>query len=535
MNILSALSLIICTAFLIGAWRIVAAERKSVLNLSGFAVLVSLGWWSFANAFFFAADSPIQAMSWHRLASIGWCGFVALTAYYFFALIHYGKKPVPRWKQLLFFAPTLLLICKNLFGKTTSLAQSIIPSTSGWGWTYENSATSVWLWIYLIYVALYFGYSFFLLLKWAKSVQHRMKREMAIRFIVLDTITIFFGLVTDVILPLTRPVLPALASVATALFGLGYFALIYRKDVFNINLIISPEDILQTSNNSIFVMDENQEILKCNRAVDALLGYSKEALIGAKFADLTVEPVDLQSLCRGEELIDIEARLRCKDGLVKDVLLSAKAAEDKRHQFVCSIVSCQDVSKQKKIQAELALQREKYKHLAGEYQQLAYFDPLTGLPNRRHFFDTLGEFEARYRTEQEDFAVIFLDLDNFKRANDLYGHKGGDELLVAAANKLRACAEPGEFVARLGGDEFMLVIPYKDSDCIQRKTKRIRDEFCKSIFFNGHQYEIGISAGYGLFSQIGDVGNLMQKADEAMYGDKNETFLKVVADMEARH
>ncbi|MEG1107724.1 MAG: diguanylate cyclase [Oscillospiraceae bacterium] len=524
MNTLSALSIIIFTSFFIGAAHMLTAERKGILNISASTVLTSLGWWSFCNAFFFSAATQEQAFFWHRLSSIGWCSFVAFTALYFIALTNYKKGKISWWEWLLFFLPTAILILKNLLGKTTSLAQNIIMSSNGWGWTYENSVSSFWLWAYLFYVAVYFGFAFCILYKWAKSVKHVMKKEMAVWFIILDVATILCGVVTDVILPLTTPVFPAMASVATAIFGICYFTIIYRHDVFNINLIISSDDILQTSNNSIFVMDENKEILKYNNAVGALLGFNKSELIGVDFMSLAAEQIDFEQLNLGADMMNIEAKMRCKDGQIKNVLMSASAAKDKRHSFLCFIVSCQDVSKQMKTQDELEFEREKYKQLANDYQKLAYYDPLTGLPNRRLFFDTLNDFEKRFQAEKNDFAAIFLDLDNFKHANDLYGHKGGDELLKAAANKLQACADEGEFVARLGGDEFMVLIPYTEASCIERKMQRIREEFSKSFLFYDKQYEIGISAGYGVYSQIGDVNKLMQKADEAMYGAKKGLF-----------
>ncbi|MEG0779189.1 MAG: diguanylate cyclase [Oscillospiraceae bacterium] len=532
MNALSALSIILYTSFFIGAINVATAERKGVLNISACAVLISLGWWSFCNSFFFAAATPEQAWVWHKFSSIGWCGFVPLTAYYFLALTNHMQKWKAWWKQALFFAPAVVLLCKNLFGKTTSLAQAILPSTSGWGWTYQNTVTSVWLWIYLLYVALYFGIAFYLLFQWYQSVEHRMKKDMAIRFILLDLLTILTGVVTDVILPLTTPVLPAMASLATALFFIGYFSTIYRYDVFNINLVISSDDILQTSSNPIFVLDERREILKYNRAAGSLLGYSKNELIGLDFTALTEESPDWSPLTTGGELADVAAKIHCRNGNTKDVLLAASVAQDRWHSFLCTIVSCQDVSKQKKMQDELALEREKYKQLANDYQMLAYFDPLTGLPNRRHFFDTLSKYEARYQTEGLDFAVIFLDLDNFKRVNDLYGHRGGDDLLKVAATKLQSCAETDDFVARLGGDEFTVILPYTEPSCADRKMQRILDVFHQRVPFNGSLYEIGISAGYGVFSHIGDTAKLMQYADEAMYGNKNATFRRTSRNQE---
>lgn len=522
MNWLSVLSIIIYTSFFIGAWHMLTAERKSVLNFSASAVLISLGWWSFCNSFFFAATTQAQAWFWHKLGAIGWCGFAALTAYYFLALTNANPKMMVGWKRVFFFLPMAILIGKNLLGSTTSLAENMIPAFHGGGWTYENSITSFWLWAYLAYVAVYFGVAFYQLYRWAKAAKHKMKREMAICFILLDAITILCGVVTDVILPLTNPVIPALASIATALFGVGYFSIIYRYDLFNINLVISSDDILQTSSNALFVMDENQEILRYNHAAGNLLGYSKNELLGMNFTTLTAEKVAFHRFNTGGDLKNIEAKLRCKDGTVKDSLLSASAAKDKRNSFLCIIVSCQDISEQKRAQEELELERENYKKLAADYQTLAYFDPLTGLPNRRHFVDTLSAFEKGYREKQSDFAMIFLDLDNFKHINDLFGHQGGDELLVVAADKLCACMEPMEFVARLGGDEFVVLLPCANPASVDRKLQQIRDEFQRSVSFYGQQYEMEFSAGYAVFSQSGDVGKLMQNADEAMYCNKKD-------------
>ncbi|MEG0108157.1 MAG: diguanylate cyclase, partial [Lachnospiraceae bacterium] len=439
MNILSIISIVIYTSFCIGAVQMLTAERKSVLNISASIVLLSLGWWSFCNSYFFASATSEQALFWHKLGSIGWCGFVAFTAYYFYALTNYNQKIMAWWKQILFFIPAVILIIRNLSGTTTSLAQRIIPSINGWGWTYENSIDSFWLWAYLIYVVVYFGIAFYLLYQWGKLVKHKMKREMAIRFIVLDVLTIFFGVVTDVILPLTWPSIPAMASIGTAFFGIGYFAVIYRQDVFNINLVISSDDILQVSNNSIFVIDENKEILKYNNAVTHLLDYNKWELIGTDFMKLIIGTLDFSQLDSNEDLINTEVKMQCKKGRIKDVLISASIAKDQRHNFLCVIISCQDVSKQKRTQAELEIEREKYHRLANDYQRLAYYDPLTNLPNRRQFFDVLMNFEQMYQKEKKDFAVFVLDLDNFKLINDTYGHAVGDELLKATAKKLQIC------------------------------------------------------------------------------------------------
>ncbi|MEG1196386.1 MAG: diguanylate cyclase [Clostridia bacterium] len=520
MNTLSVISIIIYTSFLIGAIRMYTSGMKSVLNKTAAAVLLSLGWWSFCNSFFYAATTVEQAWVWHKLSSIGWCGFVPITAYYFLALVNFGNQRYSTWKKVLFFTPSILLIGKNLFGTTTSLAQDIVQSTSGWGWTYQNSITSIWLWLYLLQVIFYFGFTFYLLYRWKKTVTHKLKKAMAIEFIILDSLTILFGVVTDVIFPLTRPLIPALANIGTAFFGIGYFSIIYRHDVFNINLVISAEDILKTCDNPIFVLDENKEILKYNVAAGNLLGYNKTELIGVNFMDMTLNSIDLAQTTSFDRIVQAEAQMCCKDDTVKTVWISVSIAEDRKHNFLCMIASCQDVTKQIKIQKELTYEQEKYKKLAADYQKLANYDSLTDLPNRRYFFDALSHFEELYETEQKDFAVLFLDVDNFKHINDVYGHKVGDELLIATADKLKACVEINEFVARLGGDEFMVIMPCKTMADIEQKLQRIRDEFSKAISLNGLSYQIKLSIGCSMFSKIGDGIKLMQIADEEMYRHK---------------
>ena len=129
MNVLSMISIVIYTSFFIGACCSASWESKGVLKRSAGAVMLSLGWWSFCNSFFFAAETVEQAWFWHRLSAIGWCGFVSLTVFYFLTLMKTSKKKAPWWKVVLFFAPTAVLIVRNLLGETTSLAQSTMRGT----------------------------------------------------------------------------------------------------------------------------------------------------------------------------------------------------------------------------------------------------------------------------------------------------------------------------------------------------------------------------------------------------------------------
>ncbi|MDO4563175.1 MAG: diguanylate cyclase [Clostridia bacterium] len=526
MTVLSVISIIIYTAFFIGAGWIVTVERKTVLNISACAVLSSLAWWSFCYSFFFAAPTAEEAFFWHKLASFGWCGFVAITAFYFLALTDKDKFYRCWWKLCLFFLPMVVLICRNFFGETTSLAQKIIPAANGWGWTYQNSVTSFWLWVYVIYLISYFGAAFYMLYKWAKAVKHKLKRELAIGFIILDMITILFGVTADIVLPLTYPILPALASVGTALFGVGYFGIVCHYDVFNINLVISSDDIFKASNNPLIVIDELGEVLKCNRAAQNLLTHQDRELIGANISSFILQRDDFNKILSTDNLLNSESQVVCKDGEIKDVLLSSSVITDKNCNFVCIILSCQDVTKQKQVQKALEAEQKKYKELAEDYHYMANYDILTALPNRRFFFDVLGKFEKNYYENNADFAALFIDLDDFKHLNDFYGHHAGDELLSQTAKKLKTCIVEGEFAARLGGDEFMILMPCSCVFDVEEKIASINSEFQAAVQIHKTPYKIEFSIGYALFSKTGNTIRLMQCADENMYDNKQTKKLR---------
>ncbi|MEG0902381.1 MAG: GGDEF domain-containing protein [Clostridia bacterium] len=307
------------------------------------------------------------------------------------------------------------------------------------------------------------------------------------------------------------------------MFGIGYFGIVCRFDIFNIDKVISAEDILKISSNPLLIVDESMESLKCNIAAEHLLGYDKNELMGENLTRLTSIPIAIDQFSCNDQLTNVVSQMHCKDGNVKDVLLSTSIANDSRNSFICIIVSCQDITKEKKTQDELELAREKYKRLADDYQKLANYDSLTGLPNRRCFFDALSNYEKQYETEKKDFTILFFDLDNFKYINDLYGHAAGDRVLIAAADKLKACMGKDEFIARLGGDEFMMIIPVAEAASIDNKMRLIHDAFSQSILLNGAPYQIHVSIGFGIFSQAKNTINLMQIADEAMYVDKQKS------------
>ncbi|HVS01454.1 MAG TPA: EAL domain-containing protein [Thermoanaerobaculia bacterium] len=153
----------------------------------------------------------------------------------------------------------------------------------------------------------------------------------------------------------------------------------------------------------------------------------------------------------------------------------------------------------------------------------ALHDPLTDLPNRALFLDRLEVAMGRWRRRDARlFAVLFVDLDRFKLVNDSLGHAHGDELLMAIAERLRRCLQPGDTVARLGGDEFALLVEDLDSATAAiRVAEQIADELAAPFELGGHELYTAASVGIVLArATYQRAEELLRDADTAMYRAK---------------
>jgi diguanylate cyclase (GGDEF)-like protein len=165
-------------------------------------------------------------------------------------------------------------------------------------------------------------------------------------------------------------------------------------------------------------------------------------------------------------------------------------------------------------------------------QRLAYYDSLTKLPNRELFYTRLEQSIAFAKRQGRSMAVLFLDIDNFKRINDTLGHSVGDELLCETARRITGCLrssdvatrpspkeDDGNHIARLGGDEFtVLLSSLNQPEDASMVADRIREELSKPHQLAGHKFIVTPSIGISVFPEDGeDVGALLKNADMAMY------------------
>ena len=172
------------------------------------------------------------------------------------------------------------------------------------------------------------------------------------------------------------------------------------------------------------------------------------------------------------------------------------------------------------------------KRTEDQIRRLAYCDSLTGIPNRQAFLETLERELHRSKVGSKKFAVLFMDLDAFKRINDTLGHNVGDHLLKIVSERLRETIRPSDLVsrgdqshnlARLGGDEFTILIP--DLERVENALNvahRVKDAMRRPFMIEGHEIFVTASIGISLFPEDGDdCDSLLKYADTAMYHAKN--------------
>ncbi len=154
--------------------------------------------------------------------------------------------------------------------------------------------------------------------------------------------------------------------------------------------------------------------------------------------------------------------------------------------------------------------------------ELAMLDSLTGLPNRMSMMNSLQAFIAHAKRSREKFALLFVDLDEFKPINDVLGHQIGDLVLKTIADRLRNSLRESDIVARIGGDEFICILhDIQDLDGLSTKARKLNNLVREPIEINGQYHNVGCSIGIAIYPDDGrTVDNLLSVADKAMYAAK---------------
>ena len=176
-------------------------------------------------------------------------------------------------------------------------------------------------------------------------------------------------------------------------------------------------------------------------------------------------------------------------------------------------------SRETELEQEISERRALEKQLT----HLAFHDALTGLPNRSLFTDRLQRAIAEAEREKESVVVMFIDLDDFKKVNDSFGHHVGDKVIQGAAMRLKKCLRDIDSIARLGGDEFTLLVPHVgDHEDIEVIARRLIESLDDPIVVEGTDFRMSMSIGISVYpNDASNEDSLLRNADTAMYFAKH--------------
>jgi diguanylate cyclase (GGDEF)-like protein/PAS domain S-box-containing protein len=273
--------------------------------------------------------------------------------------------------------------------------------------------------------------------------------------------------------------------------------------------------LIELSSDAIYVIDsETGHILNCNHLAYRILGYTKQELLNLTVGDINHDLGDPEKWQQHAEEIKrqstlvIEFEHTCKNGDKLPIESCVSSTEYNNKVYFLAV--CRDIT-QRKVKESKVL-------------ALINLDPLTRLPNRRVLDRKLSEIDSATSDENTLTAVIYLDLDNFKKINDSYGHAIGDAVLVGVANRLRKCVRKSDLIVRLGGDEFLIVSNgFKDEEQIESLADNILDEFGSPFTVGNSILKVDISIGISVnIDNNFDTETLIQCADEAMYVAKEK-------------
>ena len=273
------------------------------------------------------------------------------------------------------------------------------------------------------------------------------------------------------------------------------------------------------SQEAMMVANMEGVILKVNRAFTAITGYSAGQAIGRKAGMLRSDQHDSAFYVAMSETIlrggawEGELMSRRQNGAIFPGWLTVTAVhsdDGKTQRFICIL---SDITDRKAREEEI--------------RQLAFYDPLTRLPNRRLLIDRLHHAVTMSIRSKRHGGLLFIDLDNFKTVNDTMGHGAGDVLLQQVAERLSGCVRAGDTVARQGGDEFVILLEdlsEKAEEAVMQTEvigKKILDALNRPYRLTEHVCHNSASIGATVFNgESGSTDEQLKRADQAMYRAK---------------
>jgi diguanylate cyclase (GGDEF)-like protein/PAS domain S-box-containing protein len=355
------------------------------------------------------------------------------------------------------------------------------------------------------------------------------------------------GGTTDIVLPILGVlIIPPIGVIIVIIPIMGIWYSIRKYKLMDLNPKNVVLKILEIMNEGLIIINHEGIIIDANNGALKLLGYEKNELENKLLSILFSETTESSKIMNCSSF---EIEIMKKDNKKLPILFSSSILKDERGDSLGVVCIFQDISEIKQVQKKLI---ESYDELEIKVQErtnelikankgleyeisrriemeekikkLAYYDYLTGLPNKRLFNDRVEQCIFDAARNEKTFGILFLDLDSFKRINDTMGHTKGDELLIMVSNRITNTLREGDTVCRVGGDEFIVLIKnLEEEHYIYKLAEKILNIFKNPFKINNHDLFITTSIGGAIYPIDGEsVETLIKNADIAMYTAKED-------------
>jgi diguanylate cyclase (GGDEF)-like protein/PAS domain S-box-containing protein len=281
--------------------------------------------------------------------------------------------------------------------------------------------------------------------------------------------------------------------------------------------------VLESAPDPVMVCNRGCDITYINPAFTRVFGWTLDDLFAGMVPFVPREHERetrslMEQVTRGQTISGVETSRIAKDGQMVDVSLSGAAFLDSQGRILGAVLTLQDITDRKHTQEQL--------------RYVAYHDILTGLPNRKSFYETIDHAMVEQNSVTQEnrhgrkrlWALLFLDLDRFKNINDSLGHEVGDKILQAVARRIKGCLRKSDHIFRLGGDEFTVILNDLSRDIdAARVSEKILEAVARPIPWQGADLYLTASIGISVCPNDGnEVEAIVRNADMAMYAAKED-------------
>ncbi|HSL41790.1 MAG TPA: histidine kinase N-terminal 7TM domain-containing protein [Anaerolineales bacterium] len=285
--------------------------------------------------------------------------------------------------------------------------------------------------------------------------------------------------------------------------------------------------LIETMHDGVLVLDLQNRIVDINPAMGNFLESRSSSYVGKNIAEVFTGWMGKTDFLWDE--VETRAELKVPQRPPRYLDLRVTPLYDRYQRFSGRLMVFRDVTERKQAEKELRYANERLQSQLVEIEQLqsklreqAIRDPLTNLFNRRYLEETLDRELARAARENYPLCIVMMDIDHFKKTNDMYGHEAGDQVLRALASTLSNLSRRGDFACRYGGEEFVLVMPNIDNHTAYERAKKLRKRL-NSLYvaYGRFSLTMTISMGIASFPKNGETREaILRAADKALYAAK---------------